>query len=117
MRALLFCRNSQMGSKDTAGVSGVRDFRSFSGPLSRGAGPPGRFSAAPHPLQGKSHLFQRQRVGTVHLAFSKLTRRIIAVLCLKGKIYMKYSSVDQIPQQWAKTKLPLIPRAGGLRER
>ena len=112
MRALLFRRNSQMGSKDTAGVSGVRDFRSFSGALSRSTGSPGRFNAAPHPLQGKSHLFQRQRVGTVHLAFSKLTREIIAILCLEVKIYMKFSTVDQIPRQWAKTKLPLILRAG-----
>ena len=117
MRALLFRRNSQMGSKDTAGVSGVRDFRSFSGALSRSTGSPGRFNAAPHPLQGKSRLFQRQRVGTVHLAFSKLTREIIVILCLEVKIYMKFSSVDQIPRQWAKTKLPLIPRAGPEGER
>ena len=71
----------------------------------------------PHILSRVNLICFRDRVGTVHLAFSKLTRGIIAILCLEVKIYMKFSSVDQIPRQWAKTKPPLILRAGGLRER
>lgn len=76
--------------KDTSGVPGVRDSRTFCGPLSRGAQPPERCKAALSPrVFSRVRLIsclQGQGVEIVYLAFSKLISGIASLFGGEGKI-------------------------------